>query len=308
MISKIEKRKPEEISTFQNIQVKNVKSRESLNQEIRKEVDDNSPDKKTFEIIEKELTQLESEIKSEFPLSEVVCIGSLEYRLYLKDSPVDLLVQSNECLEESENFESRLEAFLRTLGDIKRPGNYFQLVRSATVNIYCGSRLPRVTCMLMTRYVSQSQTINTFLTYIKIWGKTLPLTQPVGGYFWTILGIYYLCNTTPAVIKNLTPDVLHQTEPLEGFDVWMDPEDYPCLKIDLADLFIGFISFLNGNQRVIFNTETGDTEKSDEFFWAVTDFFTKRVLGVVVRDSLNLKDFLNEVFESVKGIEKLTKI
>lgn len=301
MIYKLERGPASRPSATPQIELKPKLSKESLRQQILSKVDEGSPDRNHFDQIESELTQLESELKCEFPLIEVVLIGSLSYKLYLKNSPADILIQSNENPEEILNFQKNLELFITTLGDASNLGSFILLKRKdLLIHIYYTSKIPRVTSSLITRYVTQGQAINTFLIYLKIWSQSLPGSQASEGYFWTLLGLFYMCNSNPPVLRNLVPNVLHQIEPLDGFDVWIDPNEYECADCKVEDLFLGFLQFLNSNLNVLCNYETGDVEKDSEFVWGVVDFFYKGNVGIKNKGRELLIKAVKEVWESVE--------
>lgn len=294
LINKLER---EDGKIVRNEEVKNFMSSEKWLEKVGKEVSEYKVSQAEYEKISFEIQRFEEMVKEEFPLCEIQPIGSIQYKLFQKDSAVDLLILGQS--ESGTEFFNVFCEFLRKSGDVVDLKKFVQFKMGTVFHLHFNSRIPQVTCRLIDRY-NQSQNVNSFLHYLKIWGKSLNLPENYPkGYFWTLIGLFFLSNTSPPTIKNLLLGSTEDPEILEGYNIWTDPTDYPSLETPIMSLLLGFFKLLSTSTCVIFNTRTGEVKKSSEYLWAVTDLFTDNIVGIPICELERTGKRVKSVYEDL---------
>ncbi|OMJ79913.1 hypothetical protein SteCoe_19943 [Stentor coeruleus] len=275
-----------------------------LGEKISQSVDNNIPDNVFYQKLESALNFFTNKLKLQFPTADISLIGSLKYRLYLKNSPIDILV-NDFSYPDRQTFKNLLFDYLLTQGQCSATHDYLLFSSKFTYHIYVNSKIPLHISQLIGRY-NEALTINTFLYYIKIWSRDFSIKNiSEKSYMWTILALFYLMSTNPPVIKNLQLPEIHNPVPVEGYDIFIDPGHYESLKTPAEALFIGFIEFLHNSKNQVFIVRTGEITKDDEFVLAVTDFFTDKTIGITKEHEGELMKMIQVTYEEISNIVKL---
>lgn len=275
-----------------------------LGEKISQVVDSNIPDNAFYQKLESALNFFTNKLKLQFPTADTSLIGSLKYRLYLKNSPIDILV-NDFSYPDRQSFKNLLFDYLLSQGQCTITCDYLVFSSKFTYHIYVNSKIPLHTSQLIGRY-NEALTVNTFLYYIKIWSRDFSIKNiSEKSYMWTLLALFYLMSTIPPVIKNLQLPEIHNPVPVEGYDIYTDPGHYESLKTPAEALFIGFIEFLYNNKNQVFNIRTGEIVRDDEFALAVTDFFTDKTIGIIKENEKELMRIIQVTYEEISNIVKL---
>lgn len=298
------KEQKEEMNSFielnpikDNIPEPSVLTLSQLNENIQKHVDLSIPSSSYFENMQSYLSIFEDTLRKKFPNSSVAVKGSLFYKLFLLSGSIDIYIKDPSYKERSQLQSDIVEHFSQSPYEIFP--DYIELKLEYKIHLYYNRDIVSYTGDLIARY-NNSMSVNTFLYYIKIWGKALGIEY--NGYMWTLVGIFYLCNSSPPVLKNLQLPELHPLVSVEYCDVWTDPENYDSLDISPGEIFIGFIKFLSENIGSTLCTKTGEITKSNEYALAVTDFFTEKILGLSISSTHQLSQKIHESLEGVHGV------
>ena len=275
---------------------KHYENKQELSNFIRKTVDDNVGTESFYLSLQETINDVEKRLKSHFFDSEVLMIGSISYKLFVAGTAIDILINSPSYSDKAD-FQMALTQFFSEEADYSNCPVYIDLKLPYKIRLFFGTKIPVYTTQLVQAY-NQSLTVNTFLIYIKIWSKNLEIMD--SGYFWTLLGIFYLCNAKE--LKNLQREV-HAPEPVEGFDVWIDCENSSTKETPFEDLFCQFIVFLFDNLGNVFNTKTGEIAQDSDFALGVSDFFTDKIIGIPDKKYKDLEQKIKEIYEEIVSIK-----
>jgi hypothetical protein len=243
-------------------------------------------------------------VKFHLPTSEISLIGSLKYRLYTANSPIDIQI-IDFSYEEKSKLQSSLLHALSSLGRSELQSNYIKFIYECEFHIYFYSEIPLITAQLISRYVEE-ENITSFLVYIKIWAKEFNLAGLQNpGFFWTLLGLFFLTNSKYAVMPNLLKPEIHRPVSMEGLDVWTNPQSFKPADTPAAELFVNFLRFLNESFGKIANNRTGEIYDDQEYFLGVSDLFTSENLGVLAKDSENFRQALRKKYKELRHLVKL---